>query len=44
MGINEKAVKVHRGRIMEKLCADSVADLALLAEKAGIELPDKEVH
>jgi FixJ family two-component response regulator len=36
LGIAEKTVKVHRGRIMEKLCVDSVADLVRLAEKAGI--------
>jgi FixJ family two-component response regulator len=37
LDIAEKTVKVHRGRIMEKLCVDSVADLVRLAEKAGIE-------
>lgn len=37
MGIAEKTVKVHRGRVMEKMAADSVADLVRLAEKAGIE-------
>jgi FixJ family two-component response regulator len=36
LGIAEKTVKVHRGRIMEKLGVDSVADLVRLAEKAGI--------
>ena len=36
LNIAEKTVKVHRGRIMEKLCVDSVADLVRLAEKAGI--------
>ena len=39
--ISEKTVKVHRGRVMEKLCVDSVADLVRLTEKAGIE-PSKE--
>lgn len=39
LGISEKTVKVHRGRIMEKLGIDSVADLVRLAEKAGIEPP-----
>lgn len=37
LGIAEKTVKVHRGRIMEKLSVDSVAELVRLAEKAGIE-------
>ncbi len=41
LDIAEKTVKVHRGRIMEKLRVDSVADLVRLAEKAGIE-PAKE--
>jgi FixJ family two-component response regulator len=36
LGIAEKTVKVHRGRIMEKLCVDSVAELVRLAEKAGV--------
>jgi FixJ family two-component response regulator len=35
--ISEKTVKVHRGRIMEKLGIDSVAELVRLADKAGIE-------
>ena len=39
LDIAEKTVKVHRGRIMEKLCVDSVADLVRLAEKAGIKPP-----
>jgi len=37
LDIAEKTVKVHRGRIMEKLGAHSVAELVRLAEKAGIE-------
>ena len=41
LDIVEKTVKVHRGRIMEKLCVDSVAELVRLAEKAGIK-PIKE--
>lgn len=39
LGIAEKTVKIHRGRIMEKLNARSVADLVRLAEKAGIQPP-----
>jgi len=42
LGIAEKTVKVHRGRIMEKLCVDSVAELVRLAEKAGIKPPENE--
>jgi FixJ family two-component response regulator len=37
LGIAEKTVKVHRGRVMEKLGVDSVAELVRLAEKAGIK-------
>ena len=40
LDIAEKTVKVHRGRIMEKLCVDSVADLVRLAGKAGIKQAD----
>jgi FixJ family two-component response regulator len=36
LGTVEKTIKVHRGRIMEKLGVRSVADLVRLAEKAGI--------
>jgi FixJ family two-component response regulator len=42
LGIAEKTVKVHRGRIMEKLCVESVADLVRLAEKVGIEPTDEK--
>jgi FixJ family two-component response regulator len=41
LDIAEKTVKVHRGRIMEKLRVDSVAELVRVAEKAGID-PAKE--
>ncbi len=41
LDIAEKTVKVHRGRIMEKLCVDSVAELVRLAGKVGIK-PAKE--
>ena len=42
LAIAEATVKIHRGRIMEKLCAESVADLVRLAEKAGIEPSENE--
>jgi FixJ family two-component response regulator len=35
--ISEKTVKVHRGRVMEKLRVDSVAELVRIAGMAGIE-------
>ena len=40
LDIAEKTIKVHRGRIMEKLSVDSVADLVRLAERAGIKPAD----
>jgi FixJ family two-component response regulator len=36
LGTVEKTIKVHRGRVMEKLGVRSVADLVRLAERAGI--------
>ena len=36
LNISEKTVKVHRGRVMEKLAVESLAELVRLAEKAGI--------
>jgi len=44
LNIAEKTVKVHRGRVMEKLGIDSVAELVRLAEKADITPLDREVH
>ena len=41
LGIAEKTVKVHRGRVMEKLGVDSVAELVRLAEKVGIKPTQK---
>jgi FixJ family two-component response regulator len=36
LGIVEKTIKVHRGRVMEKLGVRTVVDLVRIAEKAGI--------
>ena len=41
LGTVEKTIKVHRGRMMEKLGVRSVADLVRLAEKAGISVSAK---
>lgn len=37
LGTTEKTIKVHRARIMEKMEADSLADLVRLAQKGGID-------
>jgi FixJ family two-component response regulator len=36
LGIAEKTVKIHRGRVMSKMAAGSVAELVRLADRAGI--------
>jgi FixJ family two-component response regulator len=36
LGMSEKTVKVHRARVMQKMEADSLAELVRLAERAGI--------
>ena len=35
LGMSEKTVKVHRARVMQKMEADSLAELVLLAKPAG---------
>ena len=37
LGISEKTVKAHRGRVMEKAEVRSVAELVRLCETAGIQ-------
>ena len=39
LGIAEKTVKVHRGRVMHKLKVQSVAELVRFVEKLGLSLP-----
>ena len=39
LGMAEKTVKVHRGRVMQKLGVTSVADLVRLVQKAGLSTP-----
>jgi FixJ family two-component response regulator len=36
LGVAEKTIKVHRGRMMHKMGVRSVADLVRIAERAGI--------
>lgn len=42
MGISEKTVKFHRAMVMKKMGADSVAELTILADRAGVA-PMKKV-
>ncbi len=39
LGIAEKTVKAHRGRVMEKMEAHTVAELVHLCDIVGLELP-----
>ena len=39
LGVVEKTVKVHRARVMAKMRAGSVAELARLADEAGVTVP-----
>jgi FixJ family two-component response regulator/signal transduction histidine kinase len=39
LGAAEPTVKIHRGRVMEKMGADSVADLVRMAERLGLPTP-----
>ena len=39
LGTSEKTIKVHRARVMQKMRADSLAELVRLAERAGIAPP-----
>ena len=36
LGVAEKTVKLHRGRLMDKLCVASVAELVQLVQKAEV--------
>jgi len=36
LGTTEKTIKVHRGRVMEKMQAGSMAELVRLAGKLGM--------
>ncbi len=36
LGTSEKTVKIHRGRVMQKMQVQSVADLVRMAERLGI--------
>lgn len=38
LGAAEKTIKIHRGRVMEKMGVASVADLVRIAQVAGVDL------
>jgi FixJ family two-component response regulator/signal transduction histidine kinase len=40
LGTAESTVKIHRGRVMEKMGAASAADLVRMAERLGVALPE----
>jgi FixJ family two-component response regulator len=42
LGTTEKTIKVHRARVMEKMEAESLADLVRMAGRMGIEGPTPE--
>jgi FixJ family two-component response regulator len=39
LGISEITVKAHRGRVMQKMKADSIADLVRIAGKLRLSYP-----
>ena len=39
LGVSEKMIKVHRGRVMEKMRAGSLAELVRLADDGGVISP-----
>jgi FixJ family two-component response regulator len=39
LGVAEKTIKQHRGQVMDKMAAQSLADLVLMAERLGVSPP-----
>ena len=44
LGISEITVKAHRGRVMQKMAANSVADLVRMAARLRLERPSSASH
>jgi FixJ family two-component response regulator len=42
LGTSEKTIKVHRGRVMRKMRADSLVDLVHMAETVGFRPADRQ--
>jgi FixJ family two-component response regulator len=41
LGTSERTVKAHRSQVMQKMQADSVADLVRMADRLGIRVPGR---
>jgi FixJ family two-component response regulator len=44
LGISEKTVNVHRAQVMQKMHADSLADLVRMSEKRGLNSVAAQAH
>ena len=44
LGISESTVKAHRGQVMQKMKADSLADLVRIADRLDLPLPPSASH
>ena len=44
LGISEKTVNVHRSQVMQKMRADSLAELVRMAEKLHLSASDTQLH